>query len=95
MTSLLALGYSRTDSARFSFLLAIPAIALPGLLKTLDLATTTTAVDWAAIFVGVLVSALVAFSCMHVFMRLVERVGMLPFVIYRILLSLVIVVVLL
>ncbi len=95
MTSLLALGYSRTDSARFSFLLAIPAIALPGLLKTLDLATTTTAVDWAAIFVGVLVSALVAFSCMHVFMRLVERVGMLPFVIYRVLLSLVIVVVLL
>ncbi len=99
MTALLALGYSRTDSARFSFLLAIPAIALPGLLKSTELASNATSnatgVDWLAISIGVGVSALVAFACMNVFIRFVERVGMMPFVIYRILLSLVIVMVLL
>ena len=95
MTALLALGYSRSDAARFSFLLAVPAIALPGLLKTADLTATSQAVDWYVLALGACISAVVAFLCMHVFMRFVERVGMMPFVIYRILLCLVIVVVLL
>ena len=95
MTALLALGYSRVDAARFSFLLAVPAIALPGVLKTLDLTTTDQTVDWLTLAIGALISAIVAFLCMHVFMRFVERVGMMPFVIYRIILCLVIVVVLL
>ena len=95
MTALLALGYTRSDAARFSFLLAIPAIALPGILKTTDLIATSETVDWFVLATGACISALVAFLCMHVFMRFVERVGMLPFVIYRILLCLVIVVVLL
>ena len=95
MTALLALGYSRSDAARFSFLLAVPAIALPGLLKTADLTATSQAVDWYVLALGTCISAVVAFLCMHVFMRFVERVGMMPFVIYRILLCLVIVVVLL
>ncbi|GHA19788.1 undecaprenyl-diphosphatase [Arenicella chitinivorans] len=91
MTALLALGYTRTAAARFSFLMAVPAIALPGLLKTMELTQQAASADWYAIAVGVVVSATVAFLCMKVFMRFVERVGMLPFVIYRILLSLVIV----
>ena len=95
MTALLALGYTRSDAARFSFLLAIPAIALPGILKTTDLIATSETVNWFLLATGACISALVAFLCMHVFMRFVERVGMLPFVIYRILLCLVIVVVLL
>ncbi|MDB4308828.1 undecaprenyl-diphosphatase, partial [Porticoccaceae bacterium] len=32
-------------------------------------------------------SALTAYLCIHSFMRFVERVGMLPFVIYRLLLG--------
>lgn len=91
MTALLALGFSRTASARFSFLMAVPAIALPGLLKGVELATTNEPVAWGFLIIGALVSAIMAFTCMHWFMRFVERVGMMPFVIYRILLSIVIV----
>lgn len=91
MTALLAMGFSRIASARFSFLMAVPAIALPGLLKGLELATTNEPVAWNFLFIGAIVSAIMAFACMHWFMRFVERVGMMPFVIYRIILSIVIV----
>lgn len=91
MTALLALGFSRIASARFSFLMAVPAIALPGLLKGVELATTNEPVAWGFLIIGALVSAIMAFTCMHWFMRFVERVGMIPFVIYRIILSIVIV----
>ena len=95
MTAMLALGYSRVASARFSFLMAVPAIALPGLLKTAELADSAVPVAWDLLAVGAVVSAIVAFLCMQVFMRFVQQVGMLPFVIYRVMLSIVIVVVML
>lgn len=91
MTALLAMGFTRIASARFSFLMAVPAIALPGLLKGMELASTNEPVAWAFLIIGATVSAVMAFTCMHWFMRFVERVGMMPFVIYRILLSIVIV----
>lgn len=92
MTALLAFGYSRIAAARFSFLLAIPAIALPGLLKTVELSGSAVAVPWTSLLVGVLVSAVVALLCMHWFIRFIQRVGMLPFVIYRVLLAVAIVI---
>ncbi len=94
MTAMLALGYTRTAAARFSFLMAVPAIALPGLLKTKDLVETTATVDWGTLATGVGVSALVAFGCMNLFMRLVDRIGMLPFVLYRVALAAAIIVIL-
>ncbi|VAW90404.1 Undecaprenyl-diphosphatase [hydrothermal vent metagenome] len=38
---------------------------------------------------GVAFSALTAYLCIHFFLQLVERVGMLPFVIYRLILGVV------
>jgi undecaprenyl-diphosphatase len=90
MTALLALGFSRVASARFSFLMAVPIVALSGLFKGAELASSDLPIDWTLLALGAGLSALVAFSCMHWFMRFVERVGMMPFVIYRVLLSLVI-----
>ena len=87
MTALLALGYSRTAAARFSFLLAIPAIALPGLLKTKELVNSNQIVAWDMLGLAVLISAIVAFLTMRWFIALIERVGMKPFVIYRVLLA--------
>ena len=91
MTAMLALGYHRVDAARFSFLLAVPTIALPGLLKARELAVSIQPVAWSSIVIGVVVSAVVAFLCMRWFLSVIEKVGMLPFVIYRLLLALVIV----
>jgi len=88
MTALLAMGYQRVDAARFSFLLAVPTIALSGLLKGTELANAEYAVAWGLLGLAVLISALVAFWCMRWFIAIIERVGMLPFVIYRLLLAL-------
>ena len=93
MTAALASGYSRTAAARFSFLLGIPAITLPGLLKGIELAQAEEGVDWSLITVAAMVAAVTAFLCIKVFMRFVQTVGMKPFVIYRVLLAIVIVLV--
>lgn len=87
MTAGLFLGLTREASARFSFLLSIPLIFLAGSYKAMQLLSLGGAVDWFSIISGVLVSALSAFLCIAVFMRLLEKVGMLPFVIYRLLLG--------
>lgn len=87
MTALLAMGYQRVDAAKFSFLLAVPTIALPGLLKFKELSASSNAVAWDLLAIAVVVSALVAFWCMRWFLRVIEKVGMMPFVIYRMLLA--------
>lgn len=51
------------------------------------------ATPWGPLLLGVLLSGLAAYSCIHWFLKLVERVGMLPFVIYRILLAAVLLVI--
>jgi undecaprenyl-diphosphatase len=87
MTAGLMLGLSRQAAARFSFLLSIPVITLAGGLLTLDLIKSPGLVDWSAMTIGVITSAIVAYASIHFFLKLLERIGMLPFVIYRLLLG--------
>lgn len=84
MTAALLLGMSRQDSARFSFLLSIPVIASAGLLMTVELVNGQQPVDWAVLGVGVVVSGLSAYLCIAAFLRLLDRIGFMPFVYYRI-----------
>ena len=83
MTAGLMLGLSRQAAARFSFLLSIPVIVLAGGLLTIDLIQQPGLVDWRAITIGTVTSAIAAYLCIHVFLKILERIGMLPFVIYR------------
>ena len=87
MTAGLLLGLTRTAAARFSFLLSIPVILLAGGYKGTKLLEQTTPVDWTAIGLGVGLSAITAYICIHFFLKLLERIGMVPFVIYRIILG--------
>jgi undecaprenyl-diphosphatase len=87
ITAGLMVGLTREGSARFSFLLSIPVIILAGGLKTLELIQQSTAVDWSMMLLGIVISAVSAFVCIHVFLKLLEKVGMIPFVIYRLLLG--------
>ena len=82
-TAALALGLKREAAARFSFLLSIPVIVLAGGLKALELLQSATPVDWFALALGVVLSGLAAYLCIHLFLKLLERIGMLPVVIYR------------
>lgn len=87
MTAGLIMGLSRSAAARFSFLLSIPVIVLAGGLNGLELLQAPGPVDWQALLAGTVISALSAYLCIHLFLRLLERIGMLPFVIYRFLLG--------
>lgn len=88
MTAALFCNLDRASAARFSFLLAIPIIAASGLLRGIDLwRADTVAVEWFTLVYAIVVSALVAILCIHYFLKLIERIGFLPFVIYRVLLG--------
>lgn len=83
MTAGLFLGLRRTDAARFSFLMSIPVIFLASALETLDLLNRLEQADWSGLAVVFVLSALAAAVCIWAFLRILERVGMWPFVIYR------------
>ncbi len=82
MTAALALGFDRVTAARFSFLLSIPVIFLSGGYKAVQLAQVQQT-DWLMIITGVMVSGVTAYACIAVFLRWIERIGMMPFVWYR------------
>jgi undecaprenyl-diphosphatase len=87
ITAGLALGLTRPAAARFSFLLSIPVIVLAGGLETLELVRTEEAPEWRALLLGALVSGLSAYLTIRFFLRLVERIGLFPFVLYRLVLG--------
>lgn len=87
MTAGLMMGLDRESTARFSFLLSIPVILGAGLLATLDLLSTPEAVDWNALFYGAALSFVSAYACIYLFLSWISRIGMLPFVIYRLILG--------
>ncbi len=86
ITAALFLGFSRVEAARFSFLLSIPIILMSGGYKTLGLIGQAD-VDWFSIGLGVALSALSAYFCIHYFLSFINRLSMMPFVIYRLLLG--------
>ncbi|MFT4608344.1 MAG: undecaprenyl-diphosphatase [Gammaproteobacteria bacterium] len=94
MTAGLLLGMTRQAAARFSFLLSIPLILASGVLQTAELSQSVQLIDWFALSVAIILSAISAGLCIHFFLRLIEKVGMMPFVIYRLLLGVVLIVLL-
>lgn len=93
ITAGLLLGLTREAAARYSFLLSIPIIVLSGLGVTGDLLGSSDPVDWMALLLGTVIAAISAFACIHFFLSWINRIGMLPFVIYRLLLGVVLLVV--
>ena len=87
MTTALALGLTRSAAARFSFLMSVPVIMMAGGYESLKLIEQAEPVAWGPLLLGTLVSAASAYLSIHFFMRLIEKVGMLPFVLYRLLLG--------
>lgn len=94
ITAALFLGFGREAAARFSFLLSIPLILAAGLLKTLELVEQGGATDWSAIALGAVLSFVSAVICIHLFLKFLEQLGLMPFVIYRLVLGLLLLVML-
>lgn len=89
MTAGLMLGLTREASARFSFLLSIPVIFLAAMLQSVEIITEPSVVSPSPTHLmgAVLVSAISAYACIHLFLGFIQRIGMQPFVIYRVLLG--------
>jgi undecaprenyl-diphosphatase len=89
ITAALMLGFDRQSAARFSFLLSIPVILGAGSLKGVELYQAGAGAYWLQVGMGALIAGLSALACIHLFLKWLDRVGMKPFVIYRLLLGVV------
>lgn len=85
ITAARLLGFTPDAAARFSFLLAIPIIAAAGGYGALRVATGDTEIQWGQFLLAVTLAAVAGWVCIAAFLALLERVGLMPFVIYRLL----------
>ncbi len=92
MTAGLLLGLDRDSSARFSFLMAVPIILAASAYESLKLIQSGLTVELTNFIITALLSAISAFIAIHLFLRFLDKIGMLPFVIYRVLLGIVLIV---
>lgn len=91
MTMARTLGLARVAAARFSFLLAVPGIAMAGGWEFMQLVTAPgDGVDWRIMGLAVAVSAVTGYLCIHVLLKVIGRIGLLPFALYRLALAVVI-----
>ena len=81
------LGYNRSAAARFSLLLAIPAILGASSLKGIELAQTQNAILSIDVAIVIMISFVAAFASISVMMNWLNKAGFMPFVIYRIILG--------
>jgi undecaprenyl-diphosphatase len=80
ITAGMAQGFERSEAARYSFLLAIPAIAGAGLFDGIDLVRSGGFT--ADLLVGMAVAAVVGYVAIAFLLRVLQRVGLLPFAVY-------------
>ncbi|WP_067829824.1 undecaprenyl-diphosphate phosphatase [Actinomadura kijaniata] len=92
ITGGLFLGYSRAAAARYSFLLAIPAVLASGLYELTEIGEHGTHVSWAPTLVATLVAGLVGYAVIAWFMKFISTRSFLPFVCYRVALGVVLLV---
>ncbi|MEL7486047.1 MAG: undecaprenyl-diphosphate phosphatase [Pseudomonadota bacterium] len=83
MTAARYLGWSRTEAARFSMLIAIPTISASGLFAIVSLVKDGAQAEMSAAAVVAVLSFVSAFAAIAVFMRLTRSMSFTPFVIYR------------
>ncbi len=89
----LLLGYQRAAAARYSFLLAIPAVLASGVLELFDIGEES-APAWGPTLLATAVAFVVGYAVIAWFLRYISSPehSFLPFVIYRVVLGLVVIV---
>lgn len=81
----LMLGYTREASARYSFLLAIPAVLGSGLFQFLSSYTDLNQELLLATITATVISGLVGLSVIHYFLKYLQKGSFMPFVVWRVL----------
>ena len=81
------LGFNRVDAARFSFLLSIPATAGAGLLGVIDVIKAGDLQMGADMLTAIVISFLAGLLAIEIMIRWLGKFGLMPFVIYRLILG--------
>ena len=93
LTAALGLGFKRDEAARLSFLLGVPAIASAGLKEMWELHKIhLDGHGWSVLALGLIVASISAFFAIWGLMRVLEQFSTWPFVVYRFILGVVILV---
>ena len=91
ITAGLIAGLSLKDASKFAFLLGIPTILGALVFLLLDMTAPGIEIDVSQLLIGFFISSAVAFLTIKYFLLFVERIGVMPFVIYRIILGMAII----
>jgi len=95
LTAGMALGLNKTTAARFSFLLAIPTILMAAAYAGLQWYQQPIAINYSAVISVTVLSFFSAWLVIALFMKFIERIDFIWFMLYRLLLALLLFVVLL
>lgn len=80
----LMLGYTRAAAARYSFLLAIPAVLASGLFQFFTTVANLNTEMLSATLIATVVSGLVGLSVIHYLLRYLQKGSFMPFVVWRV-----------
>lgn len=81
------LGYTRSEAARYSFLLALPAIFASGLYKLVKVLAGSEPVALAPTLVATVIAFVVGYAVIQWFLKLISTKSFIPFVYYRLILA--------
>ena len=87
ITAGLFLGLKGSEAARFSFLLAIPTIALITVAELINIPFSVFLNNFPRTLLAGFIAFITAYFTINIFLKLINRIGFTPFVIYRILLG--------
>ncbi|MEV7965919.1 undecaprenyl-diphosphate phosphatase [Sphaerisporangium sp. NPDC088356] len=82
----LLLGYRREEAAEYSFLLAIPAVLMSGVLELFKIGDGQ-APDWGPTILATIVSFVVGYAAIAWFLRYISTHRFTPFIVYRVILG--------
>ena len=87
LTAGLMLGLPVSDAVRFSLLLGMPTILGAGVLLTVKEYDKLSFLPLGELLLCTFISAVTAYICLYYFVKYIQRTGVLPYVIYRIVLG--------
>ncbi|MFM2340306.1 MAG: hypothetical protein RLZZ360_942 [Candidatus Parcubacteria bacterium] len=85
------MGLSRSEAARFGFLLAVPLLMGAGGKKLLELIAVGGDFAWGVIFLGAITAFVVGLAAIHFMLSFVRKYSLWPFVWYRLFLALLVI----
>ncbi len=87
ISAALALGIDAKTASKFSFLLAIPTIGAIACYQLISVDLVSFINNFKSNLIGMIASFIVAYLTIDFFIKFIEKIGFMPFIIYRLLLG--------